>query len=119
MDTASYAAKYIKNDFPLEVMTWLSYLFIPAIGSMLSSCYLLFCGLLLIYAILMDIQFLIYFRIQRDMVDLFDITMIKISIAGEKEHVLYHGGHGVDANVAYTFNGSTLHRMHLLFKATI
>ncbi len=48
MDTASYAAKYIKNDFPLELMTWLSYLFIPAIGSMLSSCYLLFCGLLLI-----------------------------------------------------------------------
>jgi hypothetical protein len=48
VDTASYAAKYIKNDFPLELMTWLSYLFIPAISSMLSSCYLLFCGLLMI-----------------------------------------------------------------------
>jgi hypothetical protein len=46
MDTPSCAAKYIENDFPLEVMTWLSYLFIPAIGSMLSSCYILFYGLL-------------------------------------------------------------------------
>ncbi len=48
MDTASYAATYIENDFPLEVTTWLLYLFIPVIGSLLSSCYLLFFGLLLI-----------------------------------------------------------------------
>jgi hypothetical protein len=48
MDTASYAGKYIKHDFPLKLMTWLSYPFIPAIGSMLSSCSLLFCGLPLI-----------------------------------------------------------------------
>jgi hypothetical protein len=48
MDTASYVATYIENDFLLEVMTWLFYLLIPAIGSLLSSCYLLFCGLLLI-----------------------------------------------------------------------
>jgi hypothetical protein len=61
------------------------------------------------YSIQMDVQFLISFRIQMDMVDLFNITMIKISIAGEKEHVLYHNGHGVDANVAYTFNCPTLH----------
>jgi hypothetical protein len=46
MDTASYVATYIKNDFPLEVMTWLLYLFIPAISSLLSSCFLLFCRLL-------------------------------------------------------------------------
>jgi hypothetical protein len=46
MDTASYAAKNIENDFPLELMTWLLYLFIPAIGSLLSSCYLLICRLL-------------------------------------------------------------------------
>ncbi len=44
--TASYAATYMENDFPLEAMTWLSYLYIPAIGSMLSSCNILFCGLL-------------------------------------------------------------------------
>jgi hypothetical protein len=48
MDTSSYAAKYINDDFVLKLMTWLSYLFIQAIGSMLSSCYLLFYGLLLI-----------------------------------------------------------------------
>jgi hypothetical protein len=67
----------------------------------------------------MDIQFLISFKIQTDMVDLFDIMMIKISIAGEKEHNLYHNGHGVNANVAYAFNGPTLHQMHFPFKATI
>jgi hypothetical protein len=43
------------------------------------------------------------------MVDLFDIAMIKISISGEKEHVLYHNGHGIDAHVACTFDGPTLH----------
>jgi hypothetical protein len=67
----------------------------------------------------MDVHFLISFRIQRDMVNLFDITMIKISIDGEKEHILYYDGHSVDANVAYTADGPTLHRTHLLFKATI
>jgi hypothetical protein len=67
----------------------------------------------------MDIQFLISFRIQRDMVDLCDITMVKISIAGEKEHILYHDGHSVNANLAYTFDGPTLHWMQFLFKATI
>jgi hypothetical protein len=67
----------------------------------------------------MDVQFLISFKIQRDMVNLLDIMMIKISIAGEKEHVLYHNGHSVDANIAYTFNGPTLHCMHFLFKTTI
>jgi hypothetical protein len=67
----------------------------------------------------MDNQFLISFRIQRDMVDLFDIMMIKISIAGEKVHVLDHHGHGINANIAYTCSGPTLHRMHFLFKATI
>jgi hypothetical protein len=41
----------------------------------------------------------------------------KISIDGEKEHILYHDGHGVDANIAYTFDCPTLHRMHFLFKA--
>jgi hypothetical protein len=46
MDTASYAATYIKNDFRLEVMTWLLYMFILAIDSLLSSCCLLFCGFL-------------------------------------------------------------------------
>jgi hypothetical protein len=45
IDTVSYMAKYIKNDFLLELMTWLLYLFIPAIGSLLSSYYLLICGL--------------------------------------------------------------------------
>jgi hypothetical protein len=48
VDTATYVAKYIKDDFPLELMTWLLYLFIPAISPLLSSCYLLICGLLLI-----------------------------------------------------------------------
>jgi hypothetical protein len=62
---------------------------------------------------------LISFRIQRDKANLFDKMMIKISIAREKEHVLYHDGHGKDANVTYTFDDPTLHRMHFLFKATI
>jgi hypothetical protein len=67
----------------------------------------------------MDVHFLISFKIQRDMVNLFDIMMIKISIAGEKEHILYYDGHGIDANVANTVDGPTLHRTHFLFKATI
>jgi hypothetical protein len=53
------------------------------------------------------------------MANLFDITMIKISIAGEKEHGLYHNGHGVEVNVTYTFDGPTLHQMHFIFKAMI
>jgi hypothetical protein len=67
----------------------------------------------------MNVQFWISLRIQRDMDDLFNIMMIKNSIIGEKEHVLYHNGHCIDADVAYTFDGPTLHRMHFLFKATI
>jgi hypothetical protein len=67
----------------------------------------------------MDVQFLISFRIQRDMVNLFDIMMIKISIAGEREHVLYHDGHSVNANVAYIFGGPTIHQMQILFKAML
>jgi hypothetical protein len=67
----------------------------------------------------MEVEFLISFRVQRGMVNLFNITMIKFSIAGEKKHVLYRDGHSVHANITYTFDGPTLHWMHFLFKATI
>jgi hypothetical protein len=53
------------------------------------------------------------------MVDMFDVMTITIGIDGEREHVLYHDGHGVNANVACTFSGSILHQMHSLFEATI
>jgi hypothetical protein len=94
MDTASYAAKYIKNDFPLHMITWLSYLFIPAICSMLSSCYLLFCGLLSIPIYSWKLLFhpdghsnLDILQNLKGQGQLFDIMMIKISIAGEREYV--------------------------------
>jgi hypothetical protein len=67
----------------------------------------------------MGVQFLIFFRIQKETVDLFDVMTIMIGINGEREHVLYHNGHSVNADVAYTFVGPILHRMHSLFKATI
>jgi hypothetical protein len=35
----------------------------------------------------MGIQFLIFFRIQKEMVDLFDVMAIIIGIDGEREHV--------------------------------
>jgi hypothetical protein len=53
------------------------------------------------------------------MVNLFDIMMMKISIAGEREHVLYQDGHSVNANVAYIFGVPTLHQMQILFKAML
>ena len=67
----------------------------------------------------MGVQFLIFFRIQKEMVNLFDVMTITIGIDGEREHVLYYKGHGVNADAAYTFGGPILHQMHSLFEATI
>ncbi len=39
MNAADYAAKYIKQDLPGKLISWLSYLFFPAIIAMLSSCH--------------------------------------------------------------------------------
>jgi hypothetical protein len=43
------------------------------------------------------------------MVHLFDVMTIMIGIDGEREHVLYHNGHSINPNVAYTFGGPILH----------
>jgi hypothetical protein len=41
MDAADYATEYIKQDLPGKLISWLSYLFFPAIIAMLSSCHLM------------------------------------------------------------------------------
>jgi hypothetical protein len=59
----------------------------------------------------MGVQFLIFFRILKDMVNLSAVTTMTIEIDGEKEHVSYHDGQDVNAEVTYTFGGPIPHQM--------
>jgi hypothetical protein len=44
MDIAAYTTEYIEQDLPGKLITWLSYLFFPAIIAVLSGCHLAVSG---------------------------------------------------------------------------
>jgi hypothetical protein len=44
MDVAAYTAKYIEQELPGELISWLSYLFFPAIIAVLSSFHIVVSG---------------------------------------------------------------------------
>ncbi len=44
MDVAAYTIGYIEHELPGELISWLSYLFFPAIISMLSSFHIVVSG---------------------------------------------------------------------------
>jgi hypothetical protein len=44
MDVAAYTTEYIEQDLPDKLISWLSYLFFPAIIAVLSGCHLAVSG---------------------------------------------------------------------------
>jgi hypothetical protein len=46
IDAASQTVNYVKHHFPDELMSWLSYLFYPAISSMLSNLHIAISGIM-------------------------------------------------------------------------
>jgi hypothetical protein len=44
MDVAAYTVKYIEQELPGELISWLSYLFLPATTAMLSYCQIIVIG---------------------------------------------------------------------------
>jgi hypothetical protein len=44
MDIAAYTAEYIERELPGELISWLSYLFFPAIIAVLSCCHIVVSG---------------------------------------------------------------------------
>jgi hypothetical protein len=44
MDVAAYAAEYIEQELPGKLISWLSYLFFPAIIAVLSYCQVIVSG---------------------------------------------------------------------------
>ncbi len=48
VNTASQTVHYVEHDFPDELLSWLSYLFYPAISSMLSNLHIAISGIMAI-----------------------------------------------------------------------
>jgi hypothetical protein len=48
MDIIAYTTEYIKQDLPGKLISWLSYLFFPAIIAVLSGCHLVVSGVMAI-----------------------------------------------------------------------
>ncbi len=45
MDVIAYAVRHIEQELPVELISWLSYLFFPAIIAVLSYCRAAICSL--------------------------------------------------------------------------
>jgi hypothetical protein len=48
MDVAAYTAEYIEQELPGKLISWLSYLFFPAIIAVLSCCHIVVSGFMAI-----------------------------------------------------------------------
>jgi hypothetical protein len=48
MDVAAYTAEYIEQELPNELISWISYLFFPAIIAVLSSFHVVVSGFMAI-----------------------------------------------------------------------
>jgi hypothetical protein len=85
MSLAAWIIKYIEQDLPIKISSWLAYLFIPYIGLIVLSLHSFTCWILTI-----AIYSGHFFGIQ--MVDQFMTKEIP-AIVGEKEQDLYLIGH--------------------------